>query len=135
MDLYWGMTTALPTTSIKRLAGPALRTFFKIAGAWGLNRADQMTLLGLTATSTYQNWKADTDGRLTPDALERISYVFGIYRALQILFPDVAIADGWVKRPNSGFPFNGRSPLEHMRQGKVQNLLEVRDYLDSHRGT
>ena len=129
------MTTAIPTAvNIKRLTGPALRTFFKIAQTWGLNRSDQMSLLGLTATSTYQNWKADSDGRLTPDALERISYVLGIYKALQILFPDTHIADGWIKQPNTGLPFNGRSPLDHMRQGKMQNLLEVRDYLDSHRG-
>ena len=128
------MSTTLTTVDIKRLAKPALRTFFGIAEAWALNRADQMAVLGLTATSTYQKWKADSDGRLSPDTLERISYVFGIHKALQILFPDASIADSWVKRRNSGLPFHGRSPLEHMRQGKVQNLLEVREYLDHHRG-
>jgi uncharacterized protein (DUF2384 family) len=130
------MATAHPTGSdIKRLTKPALRTFFRIAQAWELNRSDQMALLGLTATSTYQNWKADSDGRLTPDALERISYVLGIFKALEILFPETHIADGWVKRPNTALPFNGRSPLDHMRHGKMQNLIEVRDYLDFHRGT
>ena len=130
------MSTTIPTArDIRRLTKPALRTFFHIAEAWELNRSDQMALLGLTATSTYQNWKADSDGRLTPDALERISYVFGIYKALQILFPETHIADSWIKQPNKGLPFNGHSPLHHMRQGKVQNLLEVRNYLDSHRGS
>ncbi len=130
------MTKGIRTIEdIKRLTGPALRTFFRVVNEWKLNRTDQMALLGLTASSTYQKWKADSDGRLTADTLERISYVFGIYKALQILFPDSFIADGWVKRSNTGIPFNGRSPLEHMRRGKVQNLLEVREYLDNHRGS
>jgi uncharacterized protein (DUF2384 family) len=129
------MISTTPTAEdIKRLSKPALRNFFRLAEAWELNRSEQMAILGLTATSTYQNWKADNDGRLTPDTLERISYVFGIYKALQILFPDTHIADNWVKRPNAGLPFNGRTPLAYMCLGKVQNLLEVRIYLDGFRG-
>ena len=127
-------TATIKIQDIKRLTKPALRTFFRIAEEWRLNRAEQMAILGLTAPATYQNWKADSDGRLSPDTLERLSYVFGIYKALQILFPDRHIANSWVKRPNTGLPFNGHSPLEQMQQGKVQNLLEVREYLDSHRG-
>ena len=30
----------------KGLSGPALRTFFRIAGLWGLSVDEQMTLLG-----------------------------------------------------------------------------------------
>ncbi len=31
----------------------------------------------------------------------RISYVLGIYKALQMLLPDAAVADAWIKRPDT----------------------------------
>ncbi len=37
----------------KGLSGPALRTFFRIAELWELSVDDQMTLLGVTARSTF----------------------------------------------------------------------------------
>src|SRR5580765_5870300 len=103
--LYWRnkMQTALPQAkALKRLSTPALKTFFRIADLWKLTRAQQMAILGLTATSTYQKYKAEKDARLNLTLLERISYVLGVYKALQILFPDPALADGWIKRPNTG---------------------------------
>ena len=39
----------------KELSGPALRTFFRIAALWGLSVDEQMTLLGVTARSTFFN--------------------------------------------------------------------------------
>src|SRR5262245_54865668 len=102
------MTTSLVTaTNLKRLTPPALRTFFRIADVWKLDRTEQMAVLGLTptATSTYHKWKGDVEGaRLDRDTLERISYILGIYKALQILFPEVAIADSWVRKQNTGIP-------------------------------
>jgi hypothetical protein len=60
--------------------------------------AKKMTLLGFDAStrSTYFKWKKDPDSaRLGRDKLERLSYVFGIYKALQLLLPEPAAADGW----------------------------------------
>ena len=88
------------------LSGPALRTFFRIAEVWGLSVGEQMTLLGLTARSTFFKRKKDTDTTLSRDTLERISYVLGIYKALQILLPEQA-ADAWVRQPNAAPPFAG----------------------------
>ena len=68
------------------------------------------------------------------DTLERISYVLGIYKALQILLPDAARADAWVRQPNSAGPFGGRSALERMMGGNVGDLFVVRQYLDAQRG-
>jgi hypothetical protein len=65
--------------------------------------------------------------------MERISYVLGIYKALQVLLPDAAAADGWVRRPNAAPPFGGRSALERMLSGNVADLFLVRQYLDAQR--
>lgn len=57
----------------KDLTGPALRTFFRIADAWGLKEQEQMRLLGLESRSTFQSWKRGVVAALPKDALERIS--------------------------------------------------------------
>ena len=59
-------------TDRKDLTGPALRTFFRIAEAWGLKEQEQMRLLGLDSRSTYQSWKRGAIAALPKDALERI---------------------------------------------------------------
>ena len=115
-------------------SAPALRTFFRIARLWDLSVAEQMALLGVTARSTFFKWKKNPGTVLPKDTLERISYVLGIYKALQILLPDERAADGWVKRPNSAAPFGGRSALERMSSGQVADLFVVRQYLDAQRG-
>ena len=115
-------------------SAPALRTFFRIAGLWDLSVAEQMALLGVTARSTFFKWKKNPGTVLPKDTLERISYVLGIYKALQILLPDERAADEWVKRPNSAAPFGGRSALERMSSGQVADLYVVRQYLDAQRG-
>lgn len=116
------------------LTGPALRAFFGITGLWGLSTEQERTLLGSPGRSTFFRWKRDLDGALPHDVLERISYLLGIYKALQILFPDPAQADGWVKRPNEAPAFGGQSALQRMLGGQVADLFVVRQYLDAQRG-
>ena len=125
-----------PTTPLDRkgLSGPALRTFFRIAELWGLSVDEQMTLLGMSARSTFFKWKKNPDVTLPRDTLERISYIAGIYKALQILLPDEKAADEWVKRPNTAHPFGGRSALDRMTSGQVADLYLVRQYLDAEYG-
>ncbi|MGE0724052.1 MAG: antitoxin Xre-like helix-turn-helix domain-containing protein [Alphaproteobacteria bacterium] len=119
----------------KDLSGPALRAFFRIADLWRLTVAEQMTLLGLTAASTFYKWRKDPPATVLPkDTLERISYLLGIYRALQILLPDPKAADEWPRRPNGAAIFGGRSALDRMLSGQVADLFVVRQYLDAERG-
>ncbi len=129
-----GPTASAPAIDRKALSGPALRTFFRIAEAWGLSVEEQMTLLGLTARSTFFKWKKSADALLPKDTLERISYILGVYKALQILLPDPAAADAWVRRPNKAPLFGGRSALDRMLSGQVADLFLVRQYLDAERG-
>jgi hypothetical protein len=113
---------------------PAFRTFLRIARQWELSAEEQMVLLGIRSRSTYYKWRSDAPARLTPDLLERLSYIFGIYKDLQVLLPDERAADEWVRRPNQAPQFGGRSALERMLSGRVADLYEVRRYLDAERG-
>lgn len=126
----------LPATVFDRkaMSGPALSTFFRIVELWDLSVEEQMILLGLSARSTFFKWKKDANAVLPKDTLERISYIIGIYKALQILLPNEKAADEWVKKPNEAPLFSGKSALERMLSGQVADLFLVRQYLDAERG-
>ena len=126
------VASAAKATDRRELTGPALRTFFRIADAWGLKEQEQMRLLGLDSRSTLQAWKRGAIAALSKDALERISYVMGIYKGLHILLPKTA--DDWVRKPNTAPLFAGRSALERMTSGNVADLYVVRQYIDAQRG-
>ena len=114
-------------------AQAALRTFWRLADAWKLDVSEQTTLLGVGRTTLYQ-WKQGKVGSLDRHQLERLSYLFGIYAALQILFPLARRANEWLRKPNAAPLFGGRSALERMLGGQVADLYVVRHYLDAQRG-
>ena len=116
------------------LAAPALRAYFNIATQWQLTAAQQRVLLGNPPSSTFFKWKKERRGPLSRDVLERISYVLGIYKALQILLPDSDRADAWIHQPNAAPLFAGTSALQRMLGGNVSDLYVVRQYLDAQRG-
>ena len=124
-----------PDPAIRRkLSGPALRTFFNVAGLWSLSVQEQRALLGWPATSTFHKYKAGDHGALTYDTLTRLSLLLGIYKSLQVLYPEPPFADAWVRMPNSNPMFGGRPPLTLMTDGGIDGLLKVRRLLDSRRG-
>ena len=107
----------------------------RIAASWQLSIDEQLRLLGAPPRSTYFAWRKHPDKATLPrDTLERLSNILGIYKSLQILLPDTAAADAWVKKPNAAPPFGGRSALARMLAGNVSDLNLVRRYLDGVRG-
>lgn len=109
--------------------GAALRGFFDIMAAWSIGMEDARALLGAPAERTFYAWRAGNAVRVSNDTLRRIGYVAGIYKALELLYADGHLADGWVKRPNQAF--GGQTPLQRMRAGDVTDLAAVRLYLDA----
>lgn len=130
-------TTSLQITapvSNKIVSAPALRTAFRILDAWGLSNREQIMLLGNPPRSTFYRWKRGENVALSKDTLERLSYIFGIYSALQVLLPKPEAANAWIKKPNTAPLFGGRAALERMLSGQVADLYLVRQYLDAQRG-
>ncbi|MBI1282784.1 MAG: DUF2384 domain-containing protein [Thiobacillus sp.] len=124
-----------PDPSSRALSAAGLRAFFNIARDWGLTTDAQMVLLGSPGRSTFFKWKAAPEtADLKRDTLERLSYLLGIYKALQILLPAADAADAWVKKPNTAPGFGGKSALDRMLGGNVADLVAVRQYLDARRG-
>jgi hypothetical protein len=125
---------ARPIASLdrKRVDAVALKAFFKLALEWQLSADDQLVLLGQPSRRTFYRWRTGEVAALPADTLERISVLLGIYKALAILLPVKNRANAWVKRANTAF--GGRSALEVMRQGRVDDLYQVRRHLDAWRG-
>ncbi len=111
-----------------------LPAIFSIFSQWRLTGAQQMTLLGLNNEKTLYNWKSQPEkAKLSRDLLERTSYILGIYKSLQILLPDQALADQWLTSPNDNPLFNGAAPLDRLLAGQVVDLAAVRNFLDAER--
>jgi hypothetical protein len=124
-------TTADDLLRNPHLQADLLRGFFGMMRVWGIENINARRLLGDPAERTFYAWKSGKLAKLPADTIRRIGYVAGIYKALQILYPDSRQADEWIKRPNRHF--GGQTPLERMTAGDVTDLAAVRAYLDAAR--
>ena len=109
----------------------ALRAFFKIAELWRLDQQEQLALLGQTDPLQLAHWAEGKETILRRDTLERISYVLGIFQAINVLLPVREHANAWVREPNKAPIFGGKSALDRMTAGNVSDLYVVRQYLDA----
>ena len=117
-----------------RVASAALQAFFNISKSWGLSVIEERTLLGSPPESTFFKWKADkSEQRLSKDELDRISYLLGIYKDLNILLPSIRAANEWIHKPNNAPIFNGQSALDRMMAGSMIDLADIRRYLSTQR--
>lgn len=119
-------------TERERLSGPALKAFFNIMGRWKVRDDHARALLGGVTNGPFYEWKRNPERTLDTDRLTRISYLIGIFKALNILHGK-AIADEWVHLPNSNPIFAGATPLAYMMRGGLPAMLTVRRLLDARR--
>lgn len=116
-----------------RLSHAAIRAFFKIAQAWHLRDESARCLLGGVSNGVFYQLKRGQKKVLDQDKLTRISFLLGIFKALNILYSR-KLADSWVALPNSNSMFGGDTPLAYMIKGGVPALVRVRQLLDARRG-
>ncbi|MFN3704280.1 MbcA/ParS/Xre antitoxin family protein [Thermomonas sp.] len=115
----------------REMAGPGLRTFFRICEKWRVLPEQQVLILGCRDGTTLDAWLRGDYAEVSDDVLIRISYVLGIYKALHTIFPDERNADSWVTAPNSAPLLAGRSAIDLMVEGGVGGLASVRNYLEA----
>ncbi|OUS31260.1 hypothetical protein A9Q99_04490 [Gammaproteobacteria bacterium 45_16_T64] len=135
---------ASPTSHLKtkedRLSAAAILNFFGMTEEWGIDSTDQIIILGPLPQGCFQDMKNFAEGKhsepakLSKDTLERISYIMGIYKALNILLPNARRAAEWIRKSNSAVLFDGKSALDLMLQGDTDDFANIRRYLDAERG-
>ena len=127
----------LPDLSAKaeraRLSPSAIRAFLSIMEKWSVRDEDARALLGGISNGRFYEMKKDSERMLDADALTRISYLVGIFKALNILYSE-ALADTWMQRPNTNRIFGGGTPLAYMIRGGLPALQIVRRLVDARRG-
>lgn len=119
----------------RRLSPAAMKALFKIVDRWNVSDEDARQLLGGISNGSYYQLKASPGSTKTldQDRLERISYLIGIFKALNILYSQ-RLADQWMRLPNTNPIFAGRAPLEYILRGGQRAMDTVRRLLDARRG-
>jgi hypothetical protein len=115
----------------KRLSPSAIAAFVNIANIWLLKDTQALGLLGAATPATLLDWKTENEGRtLDQNTLTRISYLIGIYKALNICHGQ-ELADSWVTLPNQNPIFAGKTPVGYMIENGQPGLALVRGLLDA----
>lgn len=116
-----------------RLSPAALRGFFAIMARWQVRDDLGRQLLGGVSNGTFYEMKRDTARVCSVDELTRISYLLGIFKALNVLHGE-ALADAWMHLPNSNRIFAGAAPIDFAARGGIPALDMLRRLLDARRG-
>lgn len=109
----------------------ALRVALRTLDAWGYSHDDMSQVLGLgPAELRHVRAAGLPEGSVTEELTIRVSLVLGIERALEILLAEEADISDWVNRPTKAPLFRGRTPRSVMLNGRLDDLREIRTYLD-----
>ena len=119
-----------PQITRKQIA-TGFKAVFRIFDDWGVGPEEAIILLGQPVRATFDKWRKGEIGVVSADAVQRVSYLLGIYKLLQCLFSDNSLSDRWIREPNRAF--GGESALQRMLCGDVTDLAVVRAYLENAR--
>lgn len=132
-----GLNLSDPATRL-RLTPAALDGAIRLSDLWRLSTEETCLLLGDMSERSWfrlkkQDFRADRTLRLSQDMLTRISVLVGIFKGLRLLFSET-LADDWIRLPNRGPLFGGRTPIEIAIERGIPGLLEIRFHIDALRG-
>ena len=116
----------------ERLGGDAARAFINMMARWKIRDADARALLGGMSNGAYYALKKQPDRMLDEDRIRRISYLVGIFGALNALYGE-ELADRWISLPNRNRIFGGLTPIEYLLRGGMPAFATVRRLLDARR--
>ncbi len=115
--------------------GAVSKMLMQLFEHWAISTEDQLDMLGLArenraALSRYRKGVPMSASR---DANERAGHLLAIHKNLRLLFPhNRDLAYKWMSTRNRAF--EGRTPVDVVRDYGFAGLLMVRSYLDRMRG-
>jgi uncharacterized protein (DUF2384 family) len=122
---------ALTQTLSAHAAHAAVGTALNIMDKWSCSEKEKMALLGVGRSTLHKYQAAPASARLSPDLLERISYLLNIHAVLRILFENPENQYGFLRMPNKNRFFDGQAPMDILSSGLVSALYEVHRHLDA----
>jgi len=115
--------------------GALARMVTKAFELWRLGSDDQLAMLGLSAgnRAALSRYRRGEPLAASRDLLERAGHILAIHKNLRLIFPqDRDLAYAWMTTRNRAF--EGRTPVEVIRDWGFTGILMVRSYLDRNRG-
>ena len=111
-----------------RIAAP-VQFISKLLTTWNLAERDAAWLLGFEETEeihveNIMSGRAPLTGR---DVKDRIACLFEIRRALSAWLRDDAVENEWLREPHR--LLDDQSPMNLLREGSMENLFVVREYI------
>ena len=103
--------------------------FAALAERWDLSFDEKLGLLGLKDATELDKLLAQPLSDVPISVIERVATLFRISQSLRTLLPERALADEWVKLPNSARMFGGRPALEFMLANGLEGIRQVSKYL------
>lgn len=113
-----------------RLTGP-IQFILKLLDYWKLNRKDAVSLLGFEESeSEFVVGVLEGNELLRGrDAKDRLSHLFSIRKSLHYFFRDLETENDWLREPQP--LLDGRTPMTLLLGGSMEDILLVREYVDS----
>ena len=113
----------------------AMPTAFRVAArtldAWGFSPDEMPPVFGLSPSQLEDFWATGLpEESVTDELTNRVSLILGIERALEILLAEQADIRDWINRPSNAPVFQGCTPKSVMLNGRLDDLREVRTFLD-----
>ena len=114
-----------------KISEAGLTWFFSITeNEWHLSEDEKIKLLGCLNKKSYLEWKENKATLLPDDIVNRLSYLYRIYKVLNFYFKHATILE-WLNNKNSAPLFAGRTPLNYMMVNEADALALVIDYLEN----
>ncbi len=113
----------------------AIPVVLNILDKWRCTEDEKRALLGQLPRSTfYRLQKAPESVKVTVDLADRLAYLLNIHAGLRLILSKPASVYGWVRQPNDHIWFQGRSAMDIMKSGRMEDLIDVFRHIDAARG-
>ncbi len=112
-----------------RITGP-VKFINQLLATWHLEPGSACALLGFEPSDS-RSINDVLQGHVTlrgRDAKDRIAHLFQIRKLLSALFRDEAVENEWLREPRD--MLKGKTPMELLLEGSMENLLLVREYVE-----
>lgn len=112
-----------------RVTGP-VKFVNQLLATWRLEPDSACALLGFEPSRlTYVNDMLEGYETLTGrDVKDRIVHLFQIRASLSALFRDEAVENEWLREPHD--TLNGKTPMDLLLEGSMENLILVKEYVE-----
>ncbi len=119
--------------TLHRLTGP-IQFIIKLLNSWNLSEQDAVSLLG------FEESESDFVGQVLQghellrgrDAKDRLSHLFSIRKSLHYFFQDLKAENDWLRESQP--MLDGRAPMSLLLGGPMEDILLVREYVDTMMG-